>query len=295
MQEPLMDFSYSRRRALLVALPLLFCSLSTFAAGKSSPLFAEQFSGTVPVVDELSQIIYYREPSSSAHSEAANIYIDKQLHTALLPGGYTIFCLKPGPHTLGAYFRKGTHYPGKTRDLYAAQLRGGKTYFLRVSEMGELRPQPVKRAVAEKNLRGLYRQVHMFNRATSMEPCAWDPAREQQTREYAIDTAVLFGSDDLEVHQLTAAGRHAVAELALALRQDLSRINRVNVSSQTHDAKGNMIPPRLRQQRAELLRDQLVNNAIPARLITIADTTPAPALCTENCASSRQQIRVYAN
>lgn len=258
------------------------------------PLFAEKFNVTLPVVENLTQIIYYREHAEFTQTAGANIYVDGEFHTTLLPGGYTAFCVKPGPHRLGAYFTQGALYPGKNTHLYEANLQGGQTYFLRVNEYGITEPQSVDRIQAEVSLQTIFRQSHMLNRATQIQPCVYDREREQEKRQYTIDIAVLFSSGSSE---LSEAGREALRDLALTIRQDLNRINQVSVLNQFHDQQGKALPENLRKERAKVIRNHLINNALPSSLIAISSEVQPDAThltCIGECAAPQQQIVVYA-
>ncbi|NWA63439.1 hypothetical protein HX773_21270 [Pantoea sp. B9002] len=260
----------------------------------SRPLFAEKFDITLPVVNQLAQVIYYRERSEFQQLTGANVYVDGEFHTTLLPGGYTAFCLRPGRHQLGAYFTQGAHYPGKNTHLYQADLQGGSTYFLRVNELGVTEPQSVDRIQAEASLQSIHRQAHMLNRATQIQACAYDRDREQATRQYTIDIAVLFSPGS---STLSEPGREALRDLALTIRQDLNRINQVDVLSQSRDQHGNVLADSLRQQRAEIIRNQLIYNAVPSELVAISATVQSdvkPQTCIGECAVPQQQIVVYA-
>lgn len=277
-----------------IAVFSLFASVEAATQSPSRQLFSEKYDVTLPVVDQLAQVIYYREHAEFTQTAGANIYVDGQFHTSLLPGGYTAFCLKPGPHRLGAYFTQGAIYPGKSTHLYEANLQGGQTYFLRVNEYGVTEPQAIDRIQAEVSLQTIFRQSHMLNRASSIQACAYDRDREQEKRQYSIDIEVLFppGSS-----ALSEAGREALRDLALTIRQDLNRINQVSVLNQFHDQQGNALPETLLKQRAKAIRNQLINNALPSSLIAISSQLQPDAAhqtCIGECASPQQRIVVYA-
>lgn len=288
-----MDIFRFGLRFAIAAIPL-FASVEAATQSPSRQLFAEKYDVTLPVVDQLTQVIYYREHAEFTQTAGANIYVDGEFHTSLLPGGYTAFCLKPGPHRLGAYFTQGAIYPGKSTHLYEANLQGGQTYFLRVNEYGVTEPQAIERIHAEVSLQTIFRQSHMLNRASSIQACAYDREREQEKRQYTIDIAVLFPPGSSE---LSEAGREALRDLALTIRQDLNRINQVSVLNQFHDQQGNALPDNLRKQRAKAIRNQLINNALPSSLIAIsskAQPDAAHLTCIGECAAPQQQIVVYA-
>lgn len=281
------------RRALCFALAGLSLLATAQPVAHARQLFAEKFDVTLPVVSELSQVIYYREHSARPMPAGANVYVDGEFHTTLLPGGFSAFCLRPGVHRLGAYFGEKALYPGKTSYQFEATLGGGKTYFLRVSEEGAIQPQPVRRGEAEARLKSIFRQSHMLSRASAVVPCVYDREREQKTRQYTIDTRVLFGPDNLKSGEITAQGREAIGDLALTIRQDLNRINKVTILD---NRDGRQLSAALLQARAQAIREQLIKNAIPASILSVSQEESASLAseCTSHCGAPQQQIVVHA-
>lgn len=154
--------------ALLVALAALH------GAGAHASLDTRAFGATwqsaAAVPDDQAQVIYYRAAAPDAEN-AALLYIDNQFHAALLPGMFSQFCLAPGSHTLGAWRGEAPLYQGKSDSGFQATLKGGKTYFVRVDETVNGRPQAVKRSDAERELKTLRAQQHTLSRAAAVQAC----------------------------------------------------------------------------------------------------------------------------
>lgn len=278
-------------------------SLHASISNDHHSVFAEKYEKTVPVVSELSQVVYYRERTTNAQSITANLYVDGQYHTSLLPGGYTAFCLAPGQHTFGSNLRANTLNQINPHDTHAADLAGGKTYFVRVSEDGRNLMQHQQRSIAEKALQKSLRQAHLLSRATAVMDCVFDPEREQTARNYAIDTELLFGYHDYNNSQITRTGREALSTLALTIRDDLSRINLVTIVSGTGARVMPEVTDKVKLQRAEAIRSHLVANAIPSQFIQIipsAESAVVSAECitseseTGQCKTTAQQVFVFA-
>ncbi|MGK3138371.1 hypothetical protein ACCX84_21585 [Pantoea trifolii] len=268
---------------------LFLLSLLLAPGVQASPaLFAEEYQPAPPVVQEMSHVIYYRPASaeSAAKQVGVNVYVDGEFHSSLLPGGYTRFCLPAGQHSLGARTASGSHYPGKATERYSAELKPGYSYFLRASNSDDALPRTVRSGEAEQQLQGLKRQIHLLNRASSVVPCVYDTDKVQPVQRYVIERDELFAPDSGE---LSEAGRQAIAELAIMLRQNLSRINQVQIIvrpvSQTE-------PRGLGLQQAEQLQEQLMRDAIPRDRIKLVPGTDATA-CDSRCLS-QQHINVYA-
>ncbi|HEY2451091.1 MAG TPA: hypothetical protein VGI71_00375 [Scandinavium sp.] len=157
------SFSVISLSVALLSSTSALAKISTEEANKH--LFGASWQDVSAPAPDRSKIVYYREgPQQSDHS-GANIYIDGRFHTALQAGGYTVFCLVPGNHTLGAYQHEAPLYQGKTDELYRVKLEAGKTYFIKVANDGSSAPVPVLRETAENALKGALLQKHALSRA----------------------------------------------------------------------------------------------------------------------------------
>jgi OOP family OmpA-OmpF porin len=136
-------------------------------------MFGQTYAPVGQVGPQQAQIVYYRDASAGAgRSAAAAVYVDGHLQTALLPNGYSIFCVKPGEHTLGAYFHDAPLHEGKTSGRLGAELKGGMTYFLKVAPTGSNdAPVVVPRNEAEAQLQGMRAQMHALSRASAVQAC----------------------------------------------------------------------------------------------------------------------------
>lgn len=137
----------------------------------NAKLLGKPYQAAAVTANDQSRVVYYRTSAEALGKGAANVYLDKEMVTALTPGGYSEFCVKPGQHTLGAYLGDAHRYQGKSTDLYRATLKGGTTYYLKVNEQGNTAPLVVGATVAEAELKGTREQVHLLNRASQIEAC----------------------------------------------------------------------------------------------------------------------------
>lgn len=138
----------------------------------SSPqAFARHYQPVAPIAGQQARVVYYRLDTPGTAAGAAHLYVGQQLHASLLPGGYSVFCLAPGRHVLGAYLDDAPFYAGKHSELFAAELKAGRTYFVKVREHGGNAPIGVARSEAERELVGHREQVHVISRATHVQRC----------------------------------------------------------------------------------------------------------------------------
>lgn len=260
------DFRWWPVPSLLLAGMLLASAGSAGSLGALS--FAEVWNGSPPVVKELTQIVYYRDATLNKPTSGATLYVDGQYRTTLLPGGYTIFCLKPGTHTLGALLNEPPMYMGKTQG-YVAHFQGGKTYYLRVDENGKTLPQQVSSAMGEREMRNTYRQSHALSRSKSVEPCVYDQLRQQPPQDFPVKLGALVDGE----MKMTSLGREILSERLITLRMHYPRFSRLVMVLPA-------IPDGYSAVLASNLHQALIENAIPAASIVIESSASTNTPCS---------------
>ncbi|MBD9502876.1 hypothetical protein M2D07_003635 [Pseudomonas sp. BGr12] len=148
-------------------------SLAATAAGDRD-IYAETYQKVESIVKQQAQIVMFR--GKDAGKEAAHVYIDGQLHSALMPGGYTVFCIPAGEHSVESYIGDAPLYTGKRNPQSYAKLDGGQTYVLEASLTGST-PIVHTGRDAEQSLEGVRQQIHVISRSGSVVPCLTDPSQ----------------------------------------------------------------------------------------------------------------------
>ncbi|AVJ22739.1 MULTISPECIES: OmpA family protein [Pseudomonas] len=291
-------FLPNRKHTALLLSAGLFCLPVIAAPADIVPgkVFDATYVPVPPIGEDQAQVVYYRVQQGVQRQGAAHVYVDREFHTGLLPGGYSTFCLAPGSHTLGAYLDDTPDYKGKRSDLYQASLQGGKTYYLRVREDGNTFPQPIKREEAERELSTLRVQAHALTRAASIEACRhYDYlVDESRFKHYELSSDVLFAFGKSGQQDISAVGRKAVGELVDELQRDDAQIRHVQVVGHTDPIGDEAKNQHLGQLRANTLRELLVAGGIPKSLISAASAGNRE-LVVFSCYGSRvQQIACYA-
>ncbi|MGN7738581.1 OmpA family protein [Pseudomonas sp. 22526] len=259
-------------------------------------VFDHRYQELPPVGVDQVQVVYYRTTGGTQRVGAAHIYVDRQFHTGLLPGGYTRFCLAPGTHTLGAYLDDAPRYLGKSTDLYQASLLGGKTYYLRVREDGTTFPLPVKRDEAERELRETRAQVHALSRAETVEACRHYDYLDDDAlyKDYTLSSDVLFAFGKAAYGDISAAGHRAIAQWLKELQRDDAQIRQVQVVGHTdpigHEAENQL----LGLQRATTVRQLLIDNGLPESIINATSAGSREPLVHSCYGSRTEQIPCYA-
>lgn len=271
------------------------------AAREPLKVFGAAYSVVPPVEAQQAQIVYYRAPTQGGKTPTgAHVYVDSEFHTALLPNGYTVFCVAPGDHTLGAYLNEGSLYPGKSTQRFQANLKAGQTYFLKVREDGSSgAPQAVQRAVAEQELATAREQVHMASRASTVQQCVAAPVAAAPTstaseKRYTLNSDVLFSFAKHERSAIQPAGYKAVRALADSIRKENQNLQAVTVIGHADLIGSNAAAETLARQRAETVRNLLIEGGIPANVVTAQGKGNREPLVSD-CRAGNLQARIACN
>ncbi len=155
--------------ALFIGAFFVLCNSPVLASPITA--FSETYRPVTQPDDLQAKVVFYRHDVPDVSDGAAHLYVGQQLHTSLLPNGFSVFCLSPGRHVLGAYLNDAPLYSGKSSELFAVSLKGGKSYFVKVREHGGSMPIAMPRLAAERELLGHREQVHVISRAAVLQDC----------------------------------------------------------------------------------------------------------------------------
>ncbi len=261
-----------------------------------------------------SQIVYYRPGSptrgSTASDQGANVYVDGEFQSALLPGGYTAFCINPGMHAVGAFLHEAPAYRGKTERMVAESYAAGQTYFFKVREDGSGVPIIVPQAQAEQELQSIRKQVHALSRSSSVTPCRGAVQQPlpsppppnigavqapSNPRIEALQREVRFEFAKSNIQSVRTEDRSALIELARQFGAQGTASGRL-VSIGHADQIGNTASAyKLGMLRADAVRGFLISNGVPAERISVrsaGNTEPLVMDCREDVACAAPNRRV---
>ncbi|WP_072445386.1 MULTISPECIES: OmpA family protein [Burkholderia] len=275
--------------------PAMSLSSAGTQAGK---VFGETYAPVGVVGAQQAQIVYYRAGAGAATRSAAHVYVDGDFQTALLPNGYTVFCVAAGEHTLGAYLNEAPLYRGKTTDRFSANLQGGKTYFLKVQEGGNGAPQALPREQAERELSGARAQVHALPRASAVQACQTTPLpaapAQPQYKDYTLSSDLLFAFGKSGYNDITGRGREEVGRMVEQIRAENTTLSQILVIGHADQIGSDAAAEKLGAARAATVRRMLIERGLPAAKISTesaGNTEPV----VEACHGSKQaQIACYA-
>lgn len=273
-----------------------FASAEQFKAN-SGQIFGSTYSPVAPVSDGQAQVVYYRTSGVGHQKGAAHVYVDREFHTGLLPGGYSTFCVVPGNRTLGAYLNDAPTYKGKNVDLYSANLEGGKTYFLRVQENGNGAPQAVTREDAERELAGSRFQAQALSRASKVQACNYLPkpaVQAAQFKDYALSGDVLFAFGKSGHQDISYQGRTAIRELIAQLHREHAKLERIEVVGHTDPIGSYAANQSLGLKRAQTVRRLLIDGGLSATSINASSAGSSEPVTDECYGSKAEQVACNA-
>ncbi|QCT18892.1 hypothetical protein FEM41_04115 [Jejubacter calystegiae] len=197
---------------LLMVAMILSCSLAlvTETAWSADGNALEKIYQGVPDVNpDQAQVVYFRSASVNIQDQNnANIYVDGEFQTALIPGSYSIFCLRPGVHVLGSWLKDEPGYAGKQQRQSKVPLEGGKTYFFVVDEdMGSSLHMLKKREATPLLMKTRLQDV-LVSRASEVTRCQY------LYTDYVLSGDVLFDFGKYAEQNIKTGGRSEISDVA---------------------------------------------------------------------------------
>ena len=223
---------------------------------------AEPYVSSLAIVPEQSQLVYYYPRDTSA--EPLNIYIDKQFHTALLPGEFTTVCMKAGNHFLNAAMNDAPLYRQKETGGLNAPFEGGKTYFVRIAKYQELVSESVYRDEAEKELQDMQRNNRIINRASAVESCRYSANSNAELSKLSV----LFKFAGSSYAQMESESKVNLREFINTAKSG-NNVTTIRLIGHADGIGKDGKNQRLSEARAETVRKVLINAGIDRSIITV--------------------------
>jgi OOP family OmpA-OmpF porin len=281
-----MEFSISQAlytAAGPVALGLAISISAPAFAEQSASIYGETYQKVESVVKQQAQIVMFR--GNDGGKQAAHVYIDGQLQSALMPGGYTVFCTPAGEHSLESYIGDAPLYAGKRNPQSYAKLDGGQTYVLE-APVGATTPVAHTGNDAEQNLQGLRRQVHVISRASSVVPC-------QTETKLSLRSDVLFKFGKSDYRDLTAEGHAQLRQVVQEIKQKSTNITGIEVVGHADPIGKAEANQSLSLRRAETVRKVLLEQGIESQLVNVSGRGSNEPVVS--CGSTRSAANIACN
>lgn len=270
--------------AALAVLTSFHAPLSLAAPGDRD-IYAETYEKVESVVKQQAQIVMFR--GKDGGKDAAHVYIDGQLQSALMPGGYTVFCTPAGEHSVESYIGDAPLYTGKRNPQSYAKLDGGQTYVLE-APVGQNQSTPIVHTGrdAEQSLQGMRRQIHVISRATSVVPC-------QTETKLTLRSDVLFPFGKGGYKDLTSEGRSQLRQAVADIKSKSEHVTGIAVVGHADPIGNARSNQRLSQQRAETVRKVLLEQGIQSQLVHASGHGSAEPVV--QCGRTRNAANIACN
>jgi OOP family OmpA-OmpF porin len=283
-----MEFSISQavhKVAGSVALGLAISFSASALAEQNASIYGETYQKVESVVSQQAQIVMFRGNDSG--KEAAHVYIDGQLQSALMPGGYTVFCTPAGEHSVESYIGDAPLYSGKRNPQSYAKLDGGQTYVLE-TPVGPNQSTPIVHTgrEAEQSLQGLRRQIHVISRASSVVPC-------QTETKLSLRSDVLFKFGKSSYKDLTPEGHAQLRQVVENIKQKSESITGIEVIGHADPIGKVAANQRLSLQRAETVRTVLLEQGIQSHLVQASGRGSSEPVV--QCETGARKARIACN
>jgi OOP family OmpA-OmpF porin len=280
-----------KRKIALSALAVLALPIVGMCSVQANQAFGEVWRDAIVSAPDQARVVYYR-PASLSGTTPAHIYVDGEFQTALLPNGFTDFCVAPGRHSLGSYVGDAPHYSGKALQPWSDTLAAGKTYYVRASLDNSGRPIVIKPEVALAEMVGLKKQKHVLSRASSTQACRG--GSKQSYENYSFSSDLLFRFKGHGINDIQGEGNNALTQFVKMLNNGNKMQKRIVVTGYTDpigDEKSNQL---LGQRRADTIKSILINNGVSAGGITARSMGESQV--NKKCYGSQSElIQCYAS
>ena len=268
-------------------------TLSPAVAAVKDSAYGNTYQPVQTVANHQSQIVIYREGAMNTPG-SANVYVDGEFQAALLPRGFSVFCVGAGSHSLGAFKNDAPVYAGKSAQPFRDTFKGGETYFMKVGADNSGMPLIEKRSAAESALANYRQQKHTLSRASAVQACDYTGTAGKSMKKYSLAGDVLFAFGKSSRADVTREGRVAIKDLVTKIRQENSELRSVQVIGHTDPIGKAAANDALGQRRAATVRQLMVESGIPNRDITASSAGSSEPVVVECYGSRREQIQCYA-
>lgn len=256
---------------------------ATAAMAAENDVLKVAYQPVADVSQDQAQIVYFRPAALGSAQGNANVYVDGEFQTALIPGSYTAFCMKPGAHTLGAWLKDDPLYQGKQDTSHRVSLEGGKTYYIQVDQ-GKSRV--LGKAAATEMLKQTRLQNILQPRASAVVACRYT------YKDYTLASDVMFAFGQSSQASITSTGRQEVNHIAQEVAKQNGKVVVIGHTDPIGSASSNQ---RLGLKRAQTVRDLLVDEGVNAANISVASVGSREPVAT-GCEglAKQQKIACYA-
>lgn len=262
---------------------------ASVAAAQNNAIYGNTYSPVGQAAATQSQVVLYRAPGDGR--QAAHVYVDGELQSALMPGGFTVFCVAPGRHSLETYIGDAPLYTGKRNAVNYADFAAGASYFLKSDDSSAIHaPAVLTRQAAESELQGLRQQIHVLNRASATMACE----SAAPVTKISLRSDMLFNFGKSSYNDLTAQGHAELRKVAEQISSQAGAIQGIEVVGHADPIGNAQTNQRLSLERAQTIRRVLLDQGIQSDLVQASGRGSSEPVVQCNSGSRSERIACNA-
>ncbi|UOO81424.1 OmpA family protein [Uruburuella testudinis] len=241
------------------------------------------------VGDNDAGLVFYRDQSGDSHT-AVNIVINGEYQTSLQQNGYSQAVVCAQPQRLGAFVTgQGNSSANEAaRGNFYNLPRGQLSYFrVSVNQAGQAQLMAVDKATAQAELKNSKHQANTLSRVDKQNTCAPRSA----PRQYTLGASALFPFDRSQAADIIPDGRKQIANIAADIREYPVGIKKIEVIGHTDPQGTEAYNQQLSKQRADAVKQLLMQNGVSASLI-YAEGKGAAEPVVSHCANQATAAQV---
>ncbi len=265
------------RHKLTLAKTLLLSSLLTgcMVNGGSKGIAVEKWDNfkqaqpSEQITSDKANVVFVRDEAFT-DGAAVNIFVGGEYLASLLPGAYKQADVCPDNQKLVAIHTN-------VKDRYLTKEYGGQLYNLPKNQTTYLRVvqnsqgQPAFLAMNAEQIEQAKlkakQQTHTLPRVEKDTACVSKPATPVVLKQITLQAGALFAFDKADEQNMLAKGKQEIKEVAEIIRTEKAQVNRIDVIGYTDPDGTEAYNLTLSAQRAQSVKQALINNGLNANLV----------------------------
>ncbi|MFG6655663.1 OmpA family protein [Scandinavium sp. M-37] len=277
----------NKMKSLIFSMACGLMVSSPVAMSATNDVLSVAYQPVADVSQDQAQIVWFHPDAAMEKQGNANIYVDGEFQTSLIPGSYTAFCVKPGSHRLSAWLDDAPLYKGKQDMRNTLNVEGGKTYYIQADKDSTTVSSMLSKGEATPLLQRTRMQDILLSRASSVTACHYT------FKDYNLASDIMFGFGKSSERDITTDGREGVSKIAQDISKQGAKIVVIGHTDPIGSVKANQA---LGLKRAETVRDLLVENGISASSISVSTAGSSEPVATgcQDLRSKQDKIACYS-
>ncbi|MDU8925678.1 OmpA family protein [Pasteurellaceae bacterium LIM206] len=195
--------------------------------------------------------VFYRQ--DNIHGASANVYVDGNYQTSLMPNAFSAIPVCANKHTFSSSFVSNEKFGNRTDGIMPILAIQTVSYYKLVQEPdGRLSFVPVEENTAKAEIANLLKQDNTLSRVSTPDQCQPPVVLAVES----LDTNALFSFNGYKVNQILAGGLERIQNFAQKVKE-MELVESITVNGHSDPVGPDGYNLKLSQQRAETVKDLL--------------------------------------